>query len=283
MNRIASLVAATGMVCLTYAWGPPRTVDASGKQSAPSYAFTTLTVPGSTATDAWDINNRGEIVGHYVSDGTTHGFVRSADGSYFTLDAPGAVFTQATTINDRGEVAGTYRLPGDAGLRAFLRTTDGNFAAIDVPGASSTLPRGSNKHGEIVFEAVVDGHTTAYLLSEDMFRNIEPPGTFAGGVVTFSYASGINKHQAIVGRYDTAALGARGYLLDGAGHSHRSDAYTTLHFPGATSSAALGIASGVSSWAATRRMRSAMGICWSTTPTSHWMCRDVLRRLSVGR
>jgi hypothetical protein len=110
-------------------------------------------------------------------------------------------------------------LPGDAGLGAFLRTTDGNFAAIDVPGASSTLPRGSNKHGEIVIEAVVDGHTTAYLLSDGVFWNIEPPAAFAGAVVTFSYASGINKQQAIVGRYDTPALGARGYLLDGAGHS----------------------------------------------------------------
>jgi uncharacterized membrane protein len=91
-----------------------------------------------------------------------------------------------------------------------------------------------------VIEAVVDGYTTAYLLSDGVFWNIEPPAALAGAVVTFSYASGINKQQAIVGRYDTPALGARGYL-DGAGHSHRRDAYTTLHFPGATSSAALGI------------------------------------------
>ena len=88
---------------------------------------------------------------------------------------------------------------------------------------------------------MVGGHTTAYLLSDGEYLNIEPSASFAGGPVTFSYASGLNRHGAVVGRYDTAATGARGYLLDPAGPAPGDEDYTTLHFPNAASSAALGI------------------------------------------
>ena len=106
----------------------------------PSYAFTTLEVSGAASTDAWDINNHGTIVGHYVANGVTHGFVASLHGTYDTIDFPGAVFTQTTAINERGDVAGTYRLPNDSALHAYLMRADGDFTNIDVPGATSSLP-----------------------------------------------------------------------------------------------------------------------------------------------
>ena len=171
----------------------------------------------------------------------THGFVANRHGRFTTIDAPGAVFTQATAINERGDIVGTYRLPNDAVLHAYLRRTDGSFTNIDVPGATSSLPRGFNKKDDVTFEAVVAGHTTAYLLSNGAYLNIEPPASFAGDLVTFSYASGINKHGAIVGRYDIAAQGAEASCWLTAGQSHSDDAYVTLHFPNAASSAALGI------------------------------------------
>ena len=234
--------ALSGMVALI-ACGAAQdaALRASKLGGAPIYTFVTLSVPGATNTDAWDINNGGVIVGHYVADSVTHGFVRAMDGTYYSLDVPGAVFTQATAINDRAEIAGTYRLPNDSVLHAYFRDTDGHFFTIDVPGATSSLPRGLNKHGDVVYEAVVAGHTTAYVRSSDVYVNVEPPSSFTGAPVTFSYASGINKHGTVVGRYDTAATGARGFLLDSLSQSQSDEAYTTLHFPSASSSAALGI------------------------------------------
>jgi uncharacterized membrane protein len=96
-------------------------------------------------------------------------------------------------------------------------------------------------NGDVTFEAIVAGHTTAYLLSNGAYTNIEPPASFAGDFVTFSYASGINRHGVVVGRYDIAATAPRGYLLDPADQSQSDEAYTTLHFPNAASSAAIGI------------------------------------------
>ena len=241
MNGLRMCVASSVVALTVLGTGGGRVLQASTVDGEPTYTFVTLSVPGAANTDAWDINKDGVIVGHYVADSVTHGFVRTADGTYHTLDAPGAVFTQATTINDRSEIAGTYRLPNDTVLHAYLRDADGSFFNIDVPGATSSLPRGLNKHGDVAYEAIVAGHTTAYVLSNGAYLNVEPPPSLAGASVTFSYASGINKHGAVVGRYDTVGTGARGYLLDGTRTSHRDGAYTKLHFPNASSSAALGI------------------------------------------
>ena len=241
MSRIKMYAAPAAMALMMCATADQTLLGVSPTGTEPTYTFLTLSVPGAANTDAWDINNHGVIVGHYVADSGTHGFVRVADGTYYTIDVPGSVFTQATAINERNEIAGTYRFLNDPVLHAYVRDADGNFFNIDVPDATSTLPRGCNKHGDVVFEAILAGHTTAYLLSNGAYLNIEPSSSFAGAPMTFSSASGINKHGAVVGRYDTLATGARGYVLDGTNQSHRDDAYTTLHFPTATSSAALGI------------------------------------------
>jgi len=66
-------------------------------------------VPGTTATQAWGINPRGEIVGFSWSGGTAtyRGLVK--DGERFTtVHYRGAVATWAYGINPGGDVVGTY-------------------------------------------------------------------------------------------------------------------------------------------------------------------------------
>jgi probable HAF family extracellular repeat protein len=81
--------------------------------------YTTLDPLGSTFTEAWGINDLGQVVGQYSSGGITHGFLLS-DGVYTTLDVPGSTSTVAYGINDLGQISGTYQ---DAhGSHAFLAT-----------------------------------------------------------------------------------------------------------------------------------------------------------------
>jgi uncharacterized membrane protein len=84
--------------------------------------FTPLLVPGSTVTQAWDINRAGEIVGLYRTGvGMTaafHGFVLR-DEQYITLDVPGATATRARGINSRGDIVGTY-IATDGKTHGFL-------------------------------------------------------------------------------------------------------------------------------------------------------------------
>ncbi len=71
--------------------------------------FTTFDVPGADFTEAFSINNQGDIVGTYYIIGTPYypeqGFILHG-GVFYTFPLPG--YGGLTTINDRGEVAGTY-------------------------------------------------------------------------------------------------------------------------------------------------------------------------------
>lgn len=71
--------------------------------------FTPIMVPGSTMSNAWDINAGGLIAGVYNLSGF-HGFVLTA-GDYstmMTLDVPGATATRAFGINSSGDVVGSF-------------------------------------------------------------------------------------------------------------------------------------------------------------------------------
>jgi uncharacterized membrane protein len=210
------------------------------RQEVTGYEFTTIVFPGASSTDAWALNDRGDVVGQYVQGGVTRGFLLS-DGAFTSITYPGASFTQATGVNDHGDIVGNYRVAGDPITHAYL-LHDGEFSNIDVPGAVSSLPRDINKHGDVVYEAQMPRpplapRTAAFLLSGGVYTEIQPPASLSGTgatTVTFAYASGIDKHGNIVGRFDYAG-GNAGYLLDSSGE------FSLLKFPGAPTSAALGI------------------------------------------
>ncbi len=62
-------------------------------------------VPGSSFTQAWGINPRGEVVGYFTKDGLVRGFVK--DGDEFTvISYPDAVQTYALGINASGDIVG---------------------------------------------------------------------------------------------------------------------------------------------------------------------------------
>jgi probable HAF family extracellular repeat protein len=66
--------------------------------------YRTLDAPRSLLTQAYGINERGQIVGvYYDTTGTPHGFLLDK-GRYTALDAPGQPYTFAQGINDHGDV-----------------------------------------------------------------------------------------------------------------------------------------------------------------------------------
>ena len=77
--------------------------------TSPAHAstFSSIDVPGAFATAAHGINDRGQIVGEYVTitGGPNHGFVLD-HGTFTTIDAPGSTLTRASGINNRGEIVG---------------------------------------------------------------------------------------------------------------------------------------------------------------------------------
>ena len=97
---------------------------------AVSYTFTTIDVPGAFSTEAFGINDAGQIVGDFHVD---HGFLYTA-GTFTTIDVPGAFSTQASGINNAGQIVG-FSGDGTGAIHGFFATP--------VPEPSTLLLLGS--------------------------------------------------------------------------------------------------------------------------------------------
>jgi hypothetical protein len=75
--------------------------------------FTTFDFPDSDLTIGEGINNSGTIVGLYIVNGLSHGFVLN-NGAFMTVDVPdpsgkgNLLHTEIYSINAKGEIVGTY-------------------------------------------------------------------------------------------------------------------------------------------------------------------------------
>lgn len=182
---------------------------------------TQFDVPGSTFTSARDINPSGDVVGRYGGlGGTTHGFLRSANGDFTLIDAPGASLTAAIGLNSEGEIVGNVRYIGEpAANRHGFTLIGGTFAAFDVPGAATTNASGINPRGDIVGNyTAADGSTHGYLLSGGVFSTID----FPSAIQTVAWK--ITPNGRILGAYvDTPGKKHLYVLTDGE--------FTTVDLP----------------------------------------------------
>src|SRR5713101_6001011 len=164
--------------------------------------FTTVDVPGATATRLFAINDHGVAVGRYESAGRTHGFVRSATGELATIDFPGAGFTVAGALNNRGDIVGWYTLPVAPAFRHGFLLQAAEFTILDVPGSIETNAWKVNDRGDIVGGfGIAGGGVELFVLGNGEFTTFAIPN-----VMPLSEDNGgINARGDIVGRYCDAS------------------------------------------------------------------------------
>jgi hypothetical protein len=79
---------------------------------------TTIDVPGATNTQAWDIDNNGDVVYQWSDAKGTHGALRQ-QGKYYKFDDPhGVGTTYGFGINDNSQIVGSYVASGFQGFEA---------------------------------------------------------------------------------------------------------------------------------------------------------------------
>lgn len=244
----------------------------------PAFVFTSIDVEGATATGAFGINARGEIVGFYRdASNRQHGYVLGRNG-FRTIDYPQAALTDARGIGPNGEVVGAYRNPGEptVNFHGYLLTRDGDYVPIDYPGHTSTIAQRIGPDGTVygcyhdedqmdtMFGMSVRGEERSALDMPMTMSNGATPGGTVVGLYTdmddergraylvrngefipfdvpgsqFTAGWDINPDGEAVGVFQDAAGRFHGFLVDADWN------FTTLDYPGARATRAFGINAG---------------------------------------
>jgi uncharacterized membrane protein len=125
--------------------------------------FRTIDFPGADYTDAWRINDSGQILGRYKNgNGDFHIFLVTSEGAFISIDYPGATqtamgdYSQLGGLNINGYIASGYcssssncEVASFGSLHGFLLNA-GAFTSLDFPGAAGTLAFAINDRGLLV-------------------------------------------------------------------------------------------------------------------------------------
>jgi hypothetical protein len=180
--------------------------------------ITTFDYPGTgNSTLPQKINERGDVVGVFVSSGVTRAFVRFSDGSFSApIVDPNdtAGFTEGRGINNSRTVNGDY-VGSDGNLHGFVLSS-GTFTDFNIPGALQTTLLSINDAGD--FTGDFDpgsGIFQAWFSVGGTITSFSVPGALS----TFAYE-----------RNDEFVVG---YYIDSSGipHGYFRDTDGALHFP----------------------------------------------------
>ena len=108
--------------------------------------------PGGDAgsTDVVDLNDRGSVVGVYLTTNTappTNAFIRDPDGTITSFTVPGGTSVFPCGINDLGEVTGTYTYDGGTQTGGFVRSPGGTITTFTY--SAGIVPLAINSAGTI--------------------------------------------------------------------------------------------------------------------------------------
>ena len=143
----------------------------------------TFIPPGGTSATAFGINDKGTIVGQYVTATATPGFIKVNSKTYITINAPsGPNIVNAQSINNKGLVVGFY-VGTDGQDHGFMAS------------------QGAAKKGTLTGTAIADP-TIPTVAGE-------PGATFV-----FSQILGVNDHGIAVGYYGDSTTSQHGFIYN---------------------------------------------------------------------
>ena len=134
--------------------------------------------PGSTAnsTEAFSINNAGQIVGEYHTAGIAWGGFLLSGGSFSSVTYPaGSTYSYPIDIGNNGQIVGSY-LNSSNVLNGYTKSGS-TYTGTAVPAAwgYGGLPNGVNKFGTIVGQYLPTGAPLDYNFAESF---IDAGGTY---------------------------------------------------------------------------------------------------------
>lgn len=146
------------------------------------------------------INSLGQVAGQ-VGDGTYQpgqAAVWSADGQLTLLQPGSSTYSSATAINNLGQVAGFVRFSADIGdTQAATWVNGGNLVLLPGGGRPGSSAAAINDNGLVVGSVIAaNGYQHAAVWRNGQLTDL---GATTLNPDAFSTASGVNRHDSIVG------------------------------------------------------------------------------------
>ena len=186
--------------------------------------MTQFDFPGASETYIFGISEIGQLAGNITdASGANHGFAGDTQ-----LDFPGATTTYADHINSAGVSVGSY-VDADGIHHGYRRDADSNFITLEYPGTPSNLEylyvNAINDAGVIVFRAKeIDDIDRSYvILPGGEPKELRAPGSLS------TVGRDVNARGQVVGYYDTADGGRRGFIAKPATMGY---VFETIKVPG---------------------------------------------------
>jgi hypothetical protein len=181
-----------------------------------------ISVPGSAATVAIGINERGDVVGYAATPGVGQRAYILSGGEYRMLDGPAGYHTRAFDIAANGVISGSYHTGTGKWQPAIWEK--GEFTPLtgltEELGADMAEGFGINVHGQVVGHFTVAGDfypgTSTLKMYGFVYGKGQPTVTLNyPGSGTMSCAWGIGTQGDVVGHYTdvpTPEVGVSGFL-----------------------------------------------------------------------
>jgi probable HAF family extracellular repeat protein len=182
-------------------------VNAAGPVISNGHAFmysggsmTDLGSLGAMQTEAYGINNNGQIVGGPFNTILSGRAFIYSNGAMQDLGTPGGSWASAYCINNNGQVTGWYDGPG--GQRAFLASGGTTQDLGTAQGWNWSAAYGINDNGTVVGQGgntnIISAGSHAFLYSGGIMQNL---GNSLGGID--SQALAVNDSDQVVGWADS--------------------------------------------------------------------------------
>ena len=205
---------------------------------SPTAEFDNFDFPAADFTDAFQINDLGQVVGQYATNFPNHGFVLTGSMSltgmpsqcqFLSFDYPDSQASGARGINRTGQITGIFRLRGNPARHGFLATpkpganltsntrclaSSGpaanphiDFKSFDFPGANNTQATAITPSGLIVGRYnSPDGIQHGFTLRDGLYSSVDGPGA------SFTDVAWANAREDLVGSFNDSR-GSHAYVL----------------------------------------------------------------------
>jgi hypothetical protein len=142
------------------------------------FCFDIVDPLGPTETEAWGVNDSGQIVGWYINSSAIYQGFEYDNGTYTTISCAGWANTRAYGINDAGVIVGDV-FNSTAGPFSGFTSKSGTCTIFNYPNATSTYGRGINKNNQVTGFYTDSTGTFGFGAAGSNFVSISYPGSTA--------------------------------------------------------------------------------------------------------